>query len=107
MAADFADHVMPVRPRRHSESHVTSPTLWREKWRVFMWAVKGWGIVWSDALHVKEGQIYKKEKLGLLGSGQSLKPIFHWKLGLRWLQNANEIYTKNMKCTWPTGVQRK
>ena len=31
-----------------------------------------------------------------------LKPIFHWKLGLRWVPNANEIYTKNMKCTWPT-----
>ena len=32
----------------------------------------------------------------------NLKPIFHWKLGLRWLQNANEINTKNMKCTCPT-----
>ena len=31
-----------------------------------------------------------------------LKPIFHQKLGSRWLPNANEIYTKNMKCTWPT-----
>ena len=31
----------------------------------------------------------------------SLKPIFHWKWGLRWLPNANEIYTKKMKCTWP------
>ena len=31
-----------------------------------------------------------------------LKPIFHWELGLRWLPNANEINTKNMKCTWPT-----
>ena len=28
-----------------------------------------------------------------------LKPIFHQKLGSRWLPNANEIYTKNMKCT--------
>ena len=27
------------------------------------------------------------------------KPIFHWKLHLRWLANANEIYTNNMKCT--------
>ena len=40
-----------------------------------------------------------------------LKPIFHWKLGSRWLPNANEINTKNMKCTWPTpkfcvGTQR-
>ena len=32
----------------------------------------------------------------------SVKPIFHWKLGLRWVPNANEINTKNMKCTWPT-----
>ena len=31
-----------------------------------------------------------------------LKPIFHRKLGLRWLQNAKEINTKNMKCTCPT-----
>ena len=41
----------------------------------------------------------------------TLKPIFHWKLGSRWLPNANEINTKNMKCTWPTpefciGTQR-
>ena len=40
-----------------------------------------------------------------------LKPIFYWKLGSRWLPNANEINTKNMKCTWPTpelcvGTQR-
>ena len=32
---------------------------------------------------------------------KQLKPIFHWKLGLRWLPNANEINTNNMKCTWP------
>ena len=31
-----------------------------------------------------------------------LKPIFQWKLGLPWAPNANEIHTKNMKCTWPT-----
>ena len=30
-----------------------------------------------------------------------LKPIFHWKLGLCWVPNANKINTKNMKCTWP------
>ena len=41
----------------------------------------------------------------------SLKPIFHWKWGLRWVPNTNEIYTKNMKYTWPTpafcvGTQR-
>ena len=41
-----------------------------------------------------------------------MKPIFHWKLGSRWVPNTNEIYTKNMKCTWPTpvfcvGAQRK
>ena len=40
-----------------------------------------------------------------------LKPIIHWKLCSRWLPNANEINTKNMKCTWPTpefcvGTQR-
>ena len=34
--------------------------------------------------------------------GRAFKPIFHQKLGSRWLPNANEIYTKNMKCTWPT-----
>ena len=32
----------------------------------------------------------------------SLKPIFHWKLGSRWIPNASEIYTKEMKYTWPT-----
>ena len=31
-----------------------------------------------------------------------LKPIFHRKLHLRRLPNANEINTKNMKCTCPT-----
>ena len=31
-----------------------------------------------------------------------LKPIFHWKLDLRWLPNANEIDTKKKKCMWPT-----
>ena len=39
----------------------------------------------------------------------SVKPIFNWKLGLCWAPNANEIYTKNMKFTWPTfafGAQR-
>ena len=41
----------------------------------------------------------------------SFEPIFHWKWGSRWVPNANEIYTKNMKCTWPTpafcvGTQR-
>ena len=39
------------------------------------------------------------------------KPIFHWKWGSRWVPNANEIYTKNMKYTCPTpafcvGTQR-
>ena len=29
----------------------------------------------------------------------TLQPIFHWKLGLRWLPNANEINTKYTKCT--------
>ena len=36
------------------------------------------------------------------GTHRCLKPIFHWKLGLRLVPNANEINTKNMKCTWPT-----
>ena len=30
-----------------------------------------------------------------------LKPIFHWKLGLRWLLNTNEINTQKKKCTLP------
>ena len=33
---------------------------------------------------------------------ESLKPIFYWKLVSRWLPNANEINTKNIKCTCPT-----
>ena len=32
----------------------------------------------------------------------SLKPIFHLKMGLRWVPDANEIYTNHMKCTCPT-----
>ena len=34
--------------------------------------------------------------------GITFKPIFHWTLRSRWLPSANEIDTKNMKCTWPT-----
>ena len=34
----------------------------------------------------------------------TVKPIFHWKWGSRWVPNANEIYTKYMKCTWPMPV---
>ena len=30
-----------------------------------------------------------------------LKPLFLWKLGLRWLPNANETNTSNKKSTWP------
>ena len=30
-----------------------------------------------------------------------LKPIFHCKLGSRWLPNANKMSTNNMKCIWP------
>ena len=39
-----------------------------------------------------------------VGVGQTLKfkPIFYLKTGLRWVPDANEIYTKNMKCTCPT-----
>ena len=32
----------------------------------------------------------------------NLKPIFHWKLRSRWLPNANEIDTNNIKYTCPT-----
>ena len=44
-------------------------------------------------------------------SAIKIKPIFHWKLGSRWLPNATEINAKNMKCTRPTqefciGTQR-
>ena len=42
-----------------------------------------------------------------------VKPIFHWKLGLRWLPNANEINTKiheiymaNACPNFPFGTQR-
>ena len=46
-------------------------------------------------------RVFPKNKV--TGESQAtVKPIFHWKLGLRWLPNANEINTKNMKCTWPT-----
>ena len=40
---------------------------------------------------------------------RGVKPIFHSKLGSRWLPIANEISTNNMKCTWPMqtlGTQR-
>ena len=45
------------------------------------------------------------------GAGRTVKPIFHLKTGLRWVPDANDIYTKNMKCTCPTrkfcvGTQR-
>ena len=30
-----------------------------------------------------------------------LKPIFHWKRRLRWLPNANDMDTNNMKCKCP------
>ena len=48
--------------------------------------------------------------LGQEVSGK-FKPIFHQKTGLRWVPDANEIYTKNMKCTCSTqkccvGTQR-
>ena len=31
-----------------------------------------------------------------------IKPIFHCKLGSRWLPNVNEMSTNNLKCTRPT-----
>ena len=33
---------------------------------------------------------------------QKFKPIFHWKMVLHWLPNANKFNTKRMKCTLPT-----
>ena len=30
-----------------------------------------------------------------------VKPIFHCKLGSRWITNLNEMSTNNMKCIWP------
>ena len=33
-----------------------------------------------------------------------LTPIFQWKWGSRWVPNANETYTKNLKCTWPASA---
>ena len=38
------------------------------------------------------------------GRSEVLKPIFHWKWGSRWVPNANEIYKKRKKCTWPMPV---
>ena len=40
-----------------------------------------------------------------------LKAHIPLEMGFHWIPNANEIYTKNMKCTWPTpvfcvGIQR-
>ena len=40
--------------------------------------------------------------LVLLDLGRNIKPILHGKLCLRWLPNANEIDTNNLKCTCPT-----
>ena len=47
------------------------------------------------------GSVFPVE-YGLNASKPPLKPIFHWKWGSRWVPNANEIYTKNMKYTCPT-----
>ena len=35
----------------------------------------------------------------------NITPIFHQKTRLRWVANANEIDTNNMKSTWPTQIQ--
>ena len=40
------------------------------------------------------GGVNVKVWLGVGGVTYTLKPIFHWKLGLRWVPNADEIYTK-------------
>ena len=34
--------------------------------------------------------------------GDPTPPILHWKWGSRWPPNANEMYTKEKKFTWPT-----
>ena len=34
-------------------------------------------------------------------SDLGFKPILHWKVGSRWVTNANEMNTNNMKSTWP------
>ena len=43
-----------------------------------------------------------KSEIIILLLTEKVKPIFHKKTGLRWVPDANEIYTKNMKCTCPT-----
>ena len=57
--------------------------------------------------------IHKKPRDGvqLASRCRTVKPIFHQKTGLRWVPDANEMYTKNMKCTCSTrkccvGTQR-
>ena len=45
--------------------------------------------------------INQRKKIMTFGTKNKLKPIFHWKWGSRWVPNANEIYTKKMKCTRP------
>ena len=44
----------------------------------------------------------KKPKCIRTFSQHIVKPICHWKLCSRWLPNASESDTNNMKSTWPT-----
>ena len=60
---------------------------------------------WAIKINCMHKTVIEKININYRGHSQiniyCLKPIFHWVLGLRWLPNANEIDTKNMKCTWP------
>ena len=65
------------------------------------------GSCFCEAVHLAKGWfqilIFNKICLILFFSliKKIVKPIFHRKLGSRWLPNANDIDTKHMKCTWP------
>ena len=67
-----------------------------ERWS---WKIKKWS--WKS-----HGKICCKicGNTAIAACGRPLKPLFHWKWGSCWVPNANEIYTKKMKCTWPTPV---
>ena len=56
----------------------------------------------ATALHIAAAKGYIKVMKWVFFLGYFLKPIFHWKTSLRWVPDANEMNTKNMKCTCPT-----
>ena len=56
-------------------------------------------ILWGDDSSIDKGAGGRAGNNGVL---KNTPPIFNWILALRWPPNANEIYTKNMKCTCPT-----